>query len=312
MNILIVGPGAIGCLLAGMLKENGHNVHLLDKDPERAKLLNRRGIKIKNRKTRTIRVPVLTESAEVYPPRFVFICVKSFDTEAAIESAIAAVGPETYVVSFQNGIGNAEVIAQYTGKSRVICAVTSQGSTSLGPGHVRHAGEGTTFVAPFDSGKNDAAHELAGLLGGAGIATSFRKDLLPMLWGKLIINAAINPVTAASGVPNGALLKSEKLEEVMRAAAREAQQVAQAKKIRLDYVDAPEEAANVCRATAKNISSMLQDVRNGRQTEIESITGSIISEAQKLGIDVPTNEALMDMIEKLEIGKSKLDSGHKI
>jgi 2-dehydropantoate 2-reductase len=122
---------------------------------------------------------------------------------------------------------------------------------------------------------------------------------MSLLWSKLVISAAINPISALSDLTNGEILKSSDLTEVMHEAASEAEEVANIKGIKLQYKNAADEADEICRATKNNISSMLQDVRAGRKTEIESITGAIIKEANAMNVDVPTNEVLMKRINKL-------------
>lgn len=294
MNILITGPGAIGCLFAGLLTEAGHAVQILDKNHERASLLNKQGIIIKQHTTRTIRVPAITSATDAAEPHFICICVKSFHTESAIKLAYSAITENTYVVSLQNGIGNAEIIASHISAGKVICAVTSQGATSLDAGSIRHAGNGPTSVAPFIPESTEATREFANILTSAGIETFYRNNSLSMLWSKLIINAAINPVTALADVTNGEVLKRQDLKKLMRSAAAEGEQVANKQRIALYYKDAAAEAEKICSATALNTSSMLQDLRAGKRTEIESITGAIIKAARYAKIDVPINESLME------------------
>jgi 2-dehydropantoate 2-reductase len=149
MNILVIGPGAIGCLFAGLLSEGGHSVQILDKNAKRTALLNKQGIKIKDGETRTVKIPAITNIDEADTPRFICICVKSFDTESAMQSALDAIDANTYVVSVQNGIGNAEIISNYINPEKILCTSTSQGATLLKPGSIKRAGTGPTSVAPF-------------------------------------------------------------------------------------------------------------------------------------------------------------------
>jgi 2-dehydropantoate 2-reductase len=300
MHFLITGPGAIGCLYACLLKEAGNSVQILDKDQERADSINRDGIQLDDGTIRSVPVEVITDASEAQTPDYICICVKSFDTESAIKLALPAAGDDTHFVSIQNGIGNAETIASYTDISKVICVATSQGATRVGPGQIRRAGEGPTSIAACTMDSDKAAYKLEVALNDAGIECCYQEDEVAMLWSKLIVNAAINPLTASADVTNGEILKSEDLAEVMRNAAEEAESVARKRNIHLYYDSAVNEAERICRATSENISSMLQDIKAGRRTEIDAITGAIIKEAKALQIDVPTHEALYERVKKLE------------
>lgn len=304
MKVVIVGPGALGCLFASLLTEAEYDVVLLDKDPKRARLIFKQGILIEqNHRTRNVHMSVTGSPAEIGMADFVCLCVKSFDTRSAIQHAASLIGPKTIVVSIQNGLGNAEVIARVADRKKLICAVTSQASTSLGVGHIRHAGTGLTSVASFLPRQSDAP-AFARVLRNAGIPTEVLDDAAAMIWGKLVVNAAINPVTTIGDVSNGEILSQPNLREMAFAAAREAALVAEAKGIRLPFVDAAEEVENVCKATAANISSMLQDLRNGKETEIDAINGAIVREARSAKVPVPTNKLLLAKAKKFKRAKA--------
>ena len=305
MKIVIVGPGAIGCLFASFLTEAEYDVVLVDKDPERARVISKQGILLEqNGRTRNVRMPATAAPAEIGTADFVCFCVKSFDTRSAIQHAAPLIGTRTTVVSIQNGIGNAEILAEQVSADRIVCAVTSQGSTSIGIGHVRHEGRGLTAVAPFLSPKSDAP-AFARILRKAGVASEARNDAAAMIWDKLIVNAAVNPVTAIWNISNGEILNRPELAETAFAAAREAVAVAHAKGIATTFADAAEEVERICRATALNVSSMLQDVRLGRRTEIDAINGAIVREARKTKVPVPVNRMLLEKARKIGQAKRK-------
>lgn len=300
MNILIVGPGAMGCLFACALSESGNNVYLLDKNPERARIISDNGIRLEeDEHTRVIPVNITTDVDRLPTPGLVCICVKSFDTAEAIRNIMPVLTQDSTVLTLQNGIGNVEIIAGYVDKEQINCGVTSQGSTSLGDGHIRHAGNGPSVIAPIAANRISESEKIAILFSNAGMTTRCSSNATSILWSKLIVNAAINPVSAIWNVPNGALVENADIRSIMLTAASEARQVALAKNIHLEFEDAAAEVESVCRATRTNISSMLQDVRRGAETEIESITGIIVKEAHNLGVSVPTNEMLLDRIRKL-------------
>ncbi|MBN1556958.1 MAG: 2-dehydropantoate 2-reductase [Lentisphaerae bacterium] len=295
-QVVIVGPGAVGCLFAAALHRAGTSVALLDKDPVRARHLNESGLRIDpppGGAPLCAFVPVSANPAELPRPAFLVLCVKAYDTGAAMRHARGLVAPETTVVSLQNGLGNAEQIRQILVSPALLCAVTGHGVTQLESGRVVHAGNGETYVAAGPDTPPGAADRFAALLEAAGFAARVRDDCTGMLWSKAVVNAAINPVTALNDIPNGAILEHAHLRDTAFAAAGEAAAVARARGIRLAYPDAAAEVERVCRQTAGNVSSMLQDVRRGRQTEIDAINGAVVRAADGAGIPVPTNRMLL-------------------
>jgi len=301
MRIVIVGPGAIGCLFASILTEAGNDVTLLDRDPKRAQLISQNGIRVEGSgRVKMIAVPITADSVGIGTADCVCICVKSYDTRKAAEHALPVVGPATVVVSLQNGHGNAEQMAGVVKNRRLVCAVTSHGSTHLGTGHISHAGKGITMVAPFIENASGAAGEFAEILGSSGIEAEIVNDVKGMVWSKLIVNAAINPITAVWNVPNGRLMDRPDLHRMAVNAAREGECVARTNHVSLLYSDAVVEVERVCGRTRNNISSMLQDIRRGKKTEIDAITGAIVKEGHRREISLPTNEMLLRKIHEKE------------
>jgi 2-dehydropantoate 2-reductase len=305
MRTVIVGPGAIGRLFAGCLHTAGETVALLDHDPERARALDAAGIRIEEPVSRrstlaTLKVPVRDDASDWRVrygfPSFVVICVKSYDTAAAVRHALPLFGPKTTVVSLQNGMGNVELIRGVTPIERILCAVTGHGATLDETGVVHHAGSGLTTVAPVHSGVHDLAAQFAEMLHRCGIEARPIDDCMGMLWSKLIVNAAINPVTALHNVSNGELLNRAEPLETALAAAREAHAVARAAGVRVRFDDPAAEVRRLCARTRDNLSSMLQDVRRGRPTEIDAINGFVVRQADTAGIDVPVNRQLLGAI----------------
>jgi len=292
-EILIVGPGAIGCLMACRLKAAGLNVALVDHDPARAARLTERGMALLEDGVEThYDIPVLAPPFNAPPPRWLLLCVKRPQTSAALEGLGAIIGPATCIVSLQNGIGYEDDLLQATASSRLVCAVTGMGATLLGEGRVKLAGAGCTRVAAWSPDGAPKAAALVALLAGAGLEARVHPDVRAMLWSKLIVNAAINPVTALAGVPNGALLERDALRSRAHAAAREGEAVAAALGIALDYADACRRVDDVCASTAANRSSMLQDIERGSATEIDCINGAIVAAGREAGVAVGVNEAL--------------------
>ncbi|MDP6524539.1 MAG: 2-dehydropantoate 2-reductase [Kiritimatiellia bacterium] len=300
-DVVVVGPGAIGCLFASMLGRGENSITILDRCPERAAYIERNGVTLEwGNETHLVPVSVLFHPhADTPQADVILVCVKSYDTEEAAKSILPFIGPHTLIASLQNGIGNIERITGVTGHDRTAAVLTSIGATLLGDGHVRYAGSGPTIITGGSCCKLPGEC-LAEVIQRSGISAGWHDNPKAAIWSKAVVNAAINPITAVSNVPNGEVVSRPELRDLMASAAQEAQAVAEANGIALLYDDAAEEAACVCRNTHTNISSMLQDIRSRRRTEIDAITGEILMAARSAGIPVPVNESLFEQVKALE------------
>jgi 2-dehydropantoate 2-reductase len=296
MRFLIVGPGAMGCLFGARLKMAGFDVTILDYNRERADLLNRQGIIVEGVSgDYTAMVPVVIDEVK---DRFDFalLCVKANRTRTAGESLKGMLHRETIIVTLQNGIGNLEILEDIFGKERVLGGVTAEGATVLGWGKIRHAGVGSTIIGP----RGKRSENLAAALKKADFKAEAADNVEGLLWGKLIVNAGINALTAITRLKNGRLPQVEGTSLIMEELVREAEAVAAAKNIKLPYNDPLVRVREVCRNTSGNIASMLQDVLNKKETEIDFINGAIVMEGEMLGIPTPANRTLTHLVKAIE------------
>lgn len=304
MKIVIVGPGAMGLLFAGLFlrqKKKELEVILLDKDKERAGRISREGISVEGI-AGNWHVPVraVSDAKEIDKADLVMICVKSYDTKSAIKSVKPAVGEDTMVLTLQNGIGNIEIIQEVAGQDKVIGGITSMGATLLSETKVRFAGKGDTVIGRIDGKIPVQVRAIRELFNAGGMDVRISRDIKGFLWSKLIINAGINPLTAVTRLHNGKLLDFEGTRRLMAQAVSEAVKLAKRKRIKLIYDDPLAKVEAVCEATASNVSSMLQDVIKKRATEIDYINGVIVRQGQELGIPVPVNSLLVDLVKTIE------------
>jgi len=299
MRFLIVGPGAMGCLFSSRLKNAGFDVTLLDYNRERTEYLNREGICVEGVSGEyTAMVPSMVyEFGDGFD--FVLLCVKSNKTRIAAEFLKTRLSDAAFIVTLQNGIGNLEILEEIFGRHRVLGGVTAEGATSLGWGRIRHAGSGATVIGP---GRNDEgpADRLVSVLNKAGFRAETADNVTGLLWGKLIINAGINALTAVTRLKNGMLPEATGTGLIMEELVREAEAVASAKNIKLPYDDPIVRVREVCRNTSGNISSMLQDVLNKKETEIDFINGAIVLEGEMHGIPTPANRMLTYLVKAIE------------
>jgi 2-dehydropantoate 2-reductase len=248
-----------------------------------------------------VRLNATTEPDQIGRADLTIIFVKSTQTRAATQTAQQIAGSDGSVMTLQNGMGNADIIAEFFEPDRILAGTTSHGATMLGAGRIRHAGIGATTIgnwAATGQGRQTAGR-FADFFSRAGIETEAVDEVRSVVWNKLLINIGINAITALSGIKNGRILDLAITRELSRTAVEEAMAVARARDIAIKE-DAVDIVFKVAEATAANRSSMGQDVDNNRPTEIAAINGFIVAEAKKLGIEAPVNFALTALVKTLE------------
>jgi len=296
MNLAIIGTGALASLFATRLAPLA-DVTMAGTWAAQLAAIRDQGLTLvsPDGRRRTVSVPVTEDPGRAAPADVALILVKSYQTERAAHFAAAALAPAGFALTLQNGLGNVETLAATLGPARALAGTTSEGATMLRPGVVRHAGRGLTYLAR-PAGEPQAVAALAVLFEEAGFVTHLTGDVQGLLWGKLAVNAGINPLTALLEVPNGFLAENAHARALMEAAAREVATLAQMRHISLPYDDAARRTYEVAVATAANRSSMLQDVQNGRPTELEAITGAVVRLAREHDLSVPANAALLMLL----------------
>ncbi len=296
MKITIIGPGAMGCLLAGSLCHHGHPVSVLDYREDRSRRLRETGIEVSGRQIWRVFPEVVVEPEALGPQDWVIVFVKAAQTSDAVRRIGPLIGPGTTVLSLQNGIGHESILSEVVRPEQIALGTTAQGATLLAEGHVRHAGTGSTVLGSVahDPETKKRLMSLAGLLTSAGWPSQVVEDIYPHIWRKLIINVGINAITVLTGLTNGELLQHQESVYLQELAVTEAWHLSKKKGINLGLglKETIETVRSVCKATSRNRSSMLQDRIKGRVTEIEYINGAITEWGERLGVATPVNRAL--------------------
>jgi 2-dehydropantoate 2-reductase len=300
--LLIVGTGALACLFAARCTNAGKKIAMLGNWPEGVQTLRDQGVCLQEMDGSEKNFPVEVIHTFEKKARFSYalVLVKSWQTERAARQVAEYLTCDGIVLTLQNGLGNREILAQVLGEERVFLGTATTGATLLAPGRVRAGGEGMISLS-----RGSEMSIFKQWFQQAGFAVQAVADLDGLVWGKLVVNAAINPLTALLGVPNGALLHLETARVLMAGVAREVAAVAKAQGIQLPFLDPITAAEEVARKTAANHSSMLQDIQRGALTEIEAICGAVVATGNKAGVPAPLNETLYRLVKALAEKKSR-------
>jgi len=290
MKVAVVGPGALGCLFAARLAvTGGHRVCLVDHRPDRLERLRKHGIRVETQREPLHASPKLSQRV---PAKcgLVIVLVKSHVTPQL------ELPPEVPVLTLQNGLNNIETLGALVGNDQILAGSTSEAATLLQEGVTRHVAHGKTRFGAWTTCPAQPALEL---LQEAGFDAALTPTPGEVIWEKVAINSGINPLTAILNVPNGHLLALPETRALLRDLVVEAVKVAAAEGYRFER-SLLEAAEDTCRATSENISSMLQDIRAGRRTEIESISGEILRRAQRFNLHTPRTRMAYQLVRGLE------------
>jgi 2-dehydropantoate 2-reductase len=303
MKIAVIGgAGAMGGIFGGLLARAGNQVALVDVSSQAVAAINERGLLIEDSAGEPATVPVraTTDPASVGPVDLALVFVKCYHTESAVQGAAPLLGPDTTVLSLQNGWGNAPRIAGIVGQERVIVGVTYHSGTLLEPGRVRHAGRGPTFIGEVDGRRSERLEGIAAVFAAAGLDVVASEKILSEIWSKLALNVCTLPTAALLRFYAGQLVEHDGTLELMRALLGEVVAVAQAQGIALDEQERWEAITGLLGRAKGAKPSMLQDVEGRRRTEIDVISGAIVEAGRRHGIATPYNQAMVWLVKALE------------
>jgi 2-dehydropantoate 2-reductase len=295
-HILNVGTGALATLFAARLKQAGNQITMLGTWDAGLESLRENGARFVgiDGTEHQFEVEATNDPRQCRGIKSVLVLVKAWQTERVGSQLRECLPDDGLVITLQNGLGNREILALCLGAQRVALGTTTTGATLLGPGLVREGGQGIISME-----RHPALDPIVEALISAKFNVQLVDDAQSLIWGKLVINAAINPLTALFRVANGHLLESPSALEMMGALANEVAQVAAAEKIHLPFSDPVAAAEEVASKTAENHSSMLQDVLRGAPTEIDAICGAVVKVAQKHNMDTPVNWSCWKLVKAL-------------
>jgi len=301
MRVGIVGAGALGSVVGGLLWEAGVDLVLIRRNKEQVDLIREKGLWLEGVSgDRLLRPLIVADPAEAGLVDLAIVLVKSYDTEGAVPAVNKILGDRGLVLTLQNGLGNHEILGKAF-PGRVLLGITTMGALALGPGKFRHTGFGQTYFGEADGGLSERTRPVAELLEKLKVGpVHVVEDALGCVWSKLIINAAINAPATLLRVRNGDLITAEPGRELIHNIVEECLAIVRANGMTLLFDDPEANVVAVCQGTSQNINSMLQDIIAGRRTEIDFINAAVAREGERMGIPAPANKTLALLIKTLE------------
>ena len=300
--ITIIGNGALGLLCASFFAAKNTKVQIITKRESAATEINKDGIFITNLSEEIINyrdnIYATTDYNKLKPSDTVLLLTKAYSTQEAIKKNLNFLKKTKTILTLQNGLGNIEILKSYLTDNNIIAGTTSMGATAIASNKTKYCGKGVVDIAHVNNYKDGKGilKELSEIFIKCGIRCNIHNNWETVIWSKLYVNAIINPITALYKITNGEIVKKTKLTKLAKQSSDEILNILRTKKIDIQLKDPFDRILKICEITSKNHSSMLQDVLNNKQTEIEQITGEIIRIAKKKGIETPINSMLYEKL----------------
>ncbi len=303
MKVIVLGAGAMGCLFGAAFHRAGADVTLVDVNQPHVDAITANGLEVDLRsgpETLPLRAALPTDVHR--PADLVLVFTKTFHTAAALEGISAAVGDDTHLLSLQNGLGNDRRLAEFVSHDRVMAGASMLPSDMVGPGRIRSHGEGYSKLYPAFDGDPAMARRVADLLTQGGLETVLDPKIHEVIWSKAIFNATMNPLCTLTRRTPGFLGANAEARATIRAAVAEGVAAAHANGVMVDGQPIYDLTETSMVDHADHEPSMLQDMNAGRRTEVDAITGAIVTAAKEAGGEAPVLETLWHLV-KLEEAK---------
>jgi 2-dehydropantoate 2-reductase len=303
VKITIAGSGAMGCRFGAALATSGHDVLLLDGWDVHVAAINDYGLRVTDEGgTRVVRVPAALLPAAADPADLVIVFAKATATAAVAAAAAGAIGPATLVLTLQNGLGNIEALLPYVPRDRLLAGTTTLGTELVGPGHIRALGSGETVLGAVTAQSSSTAERISADFSSAGLFARASAGVMAAIWGKVAFNCVMNSLCTIASIPVSALALYPGFDDLAGTILSEVAAVAAAEGVHVDTDAALAlmKAQFDPAASGNHLASTLQDLLNGRPTEIAHLNGAIASRAASHGLAAPANALITQFVGLLE------------
>ena len=303
MRIAVVGAGAMGGVFGARLADR-HDVVMVDVAVPVVEAISLGGLSLTEAdgvERPRASVAATNEPVAGEPVDLAIFFVKTYATDSAATLAAPLIGPETILLTLQNGLGGAELLAKRFAHSPVVTGVTYESASTTGAGKVVSTSAGRTLVGPSDDGDPGPARLVAEALAGVGMNATASEQIDYEIWSKLALNAAVNPIAALTRLTIGGMGAPGPARDLLDRVVRETIAVAAAVGVEIDADSRIEEIHQGLARGGDGKGSMLQDIEAARRTEVDAVTGAVVRLAHEHGVEVPVSEALIALIKGYEI-----------
>lgn len=300
MRITVLGAGAMGSLFGGYLSRK-NEVTLVDVNETTVNAITKDGVRIREKdgSITQVKPKAVTDSSSMKVQDLVIVFVKSMFTISALEKNKNLIGSKTYLMTLQNGAGHEAKLLKFADRRHVIIGSTQHNSAVIEPGFICHGGSGITSLGLLDGG-SAVLSDIAENFTACGIECRTEENVQKQIWKKMFTNTAVSSLTALFQVPLGFIHEDRNANWLMKQLCHEAVDVANSLGLGFDYEEVSQDVEQVCINSPNGLTSIYADIRDGRRSEVDTISGSVIEAAHDQRIAVPYHEMVVRCIHALE------------
>lgn len=298
MRIAVIGAGAMGALYGGYLSRE-NDVLLVDVSPAQVEAINRGLVIHEPDGTKQTVYPKAVCSAQGEAPvDLIVLFVKAMFSRSALESCRSLISPDTFLMTLQNGSGHEETLLEFVDPDHAVIGTTQHNSAVLAPGEIRHGGSGATCIGSVGGGIS--LEPIAEAFAACGLHTVCAPDIRRLIWDKLFTNVSASVLTGVLQKPLGFIAENPHAWALCERLIEEAAAVAAGEGLVFDVQEKKAQVRAVCERSPKGLTSIYADIRDGRRTEVDTISGSVVRAARKNGVPAPTHEAMVALVHAME------------
>lgn len=300
MRIAVIGAGAMGSIYGGHLSLH-NDVYLVDTNQAIVDHINENGLTVQEGGKDVVYHPTAVTSTEgLEPMDLIILFVKALFSRSALGSNKGIIGPDTYLMTLQNGSGHEDILSEFVPVNRIIIGTTEDNGAVLAPGHVRRGGAGHTNIGMLEPDSDGFLPKLAEVLDSCGFQGRIHDNIQQLIWDKLFTNVSLSAVTGVLQVPMGFIAGNEHAWNITRRLIHEAVEVAHGLGLTADEAAITEKVRSTSENSPEGITSIYADLRDGRKTEVNTISGSVVRASQKCGVPAPTHELIVELVHAME------------
>lgn len=300
MNIAVIGAGAMGSIYGGHLSLH-HQVWLIDTNPAIVDHINQNGLTVQEHGQDSIYHPAaVTSAAGLEPVDLVILFVKSLFSRTALKNNKNLIGPHTRLMTLQNGSGHEDILSEFAPMERIVIGTTEDNGAMMAPGYVRRGGNGHTNIGMLTPDSDQFLPRLKEAFDCCGFHTTIEDNIQQLIWNKLFTNVSLSALTGVLQVPMGFIASNEYAWNMAGQLIHEAVAVAHGLGLEADEAEITERIRQTALASPEGITSICADMRDGRRTEVNTISGSVVRASKKCGVPAPSHQMIVNMIHALE------------
>ena len=300
MKIAVIGAGAMGSIYGGKLSKT-NEVYLVVRKQPVADEINTNGVIIdENGESNVYHPHAVIDSREVGCVDLVILFVKATTSESALAGNTALIGPETRLMTLQNGAGHEDILGKFAAENRIVIGTTEDNGAVISPNHVRWGGVGNTNVGTVVPDEDGFLPKLKEAFDSCGFNVKIHENIQYLIWDKLFTNVSLSAVTGILQVDMGYIAGNAYAWEMTKALIHEAIVTAKAAGMEFDEEEITERVKNTSLNNPNGCTSIRADLRDGRKTEVNTISGAVVRAAAKYGVDVPSHKFVVNMVHAME------------